>query len=438
MDPRNNQFDEYSDRSGYYGTGAPRRHHSPGSGWLIFFTILLILFSAGSLFLKRYEVDLDTANGAMSFSIMRKDQAQEALPIEPETEQAEAEIPAPKNPDAAKPAIDTVTGSGAELEISRREPEPISTAPAGETAGVLSFQEIYRKMIPSVASIICSTPSGTGTGTGIVMTADGYIITNQHVVEGGMSIEVLLEDQSIYEATLVGADAISDLAVLKIEASGLTPAEFGDSDATQVGDIVVAIGDPLGIELRGTMTDGIISAINRDVTTDGRTLTLLQTNAQLNNGNSGGPLINAYGQVIGINTMKMGNYYSSSVEGIGFAIPIATAKPIVDELIEKGYVTGRPAIGIQGDSVPSYARVYYRFPDGVYIAYVYPGSDAHAKGLAEGDIITSINGTEIGSMDELNAVKNQFSAGDSVTLVIYRGGNYYEVDVVLMDQNETS
>lgn len=132
----------------------------------------------------------------------------------------------------------------------------------------------------------------------------------------------------------------------------------------------------------------------------------------------------------------MGSYYSSSVEGIGFAIPIATAKPIVDELIEQGYVTGRPAIGIQGDSVPGYAQAYYHFPNGVYVSYVYPGSDAEAKGLAEGDIITEIDGTAVSSMDDLNAVKNQHVAGETVNLTVYRGSQYYSVDIVLMDQNE--
>ena len=203
-----------------------------------------------------------------------------------------------------------------------------------------------------------------------------------------------------------------------------------------MGDTVVAIGDPLGVTLRGTMTDGIISAINRDLTVNDRTMTLIQTNAALNNGNSGGPLINCYGQVIGINTMKMSNYYSSaaSVEGIGFAIPIDTAKPIIDELIEKGYVSGRPAIGIDGETLPATYRIYYRLPEGIYVTRVYASSDAAAKGISEGDIITAINDTQVSSMDQLNVVKNQFSAGDTVTLTVYRSGNYYTVEVILMDR----
>lgn len=434
MNSERNEFDEKRDNpySCYYGTGAPRRQRGHG-GWLVFFTVLLILVTAGALFTKRYDIRLDRDTGGLSLQVLRKDV--ETAPEEPAMEELPAEEPEPApEAETAQTAPTVGIGTGAELLITERQPSAAQEAP--ETGGLLTFQQIYQKMIPSVVSIVTATETGTASGTGIVMTEDGYLITNEHVVDGAVSIQVLLQDESQYPASLVGSDAISDLAVLKIDASGLTAAEFGNSDEVQVGDTVVAIGDPLGIELRGTMTDGIISAINRDVTTNGRTMTLLQTNAQLNNGNSGGPLINSYGQVIGINTMKMGSYYSNTVEGIGFAIPIATAKPIVDELIEKGYVAGRPAIGIQGDSVPGYAQAYYHFPNGVYVSYVYPGSDAQAKGLAEGDIITEIDGTAVSSMDDLNAVKNQHIAGDTVNLTVYRGGQYYSVDVILMDQNE--
>lgn len=224
----------------------------------------------------------------------------------------------------------------------------ITQSPAGvptvasDEAGALSLQEIYRRCIGSVVSIVTVTPSGKASGTGIIMSEDGYVITNHHVIESAQAVSVLTADSREYTASVIGSDETSDLAVLKIEAEGLQAAEFGDSSVLQVGDSVAAIGDPLGTALRGTMTDGIVSAINRDLTVNDRTMSLIQTNAALNNGNSGGPLINCYGQVIGINTMKMSNFYSSSttVEGIGFAIPIDTAKPIIDELIEKGYVSG--------------------------------------------------------------------------------------------------
>ncbi len=434
---RSEQRDSYENQEApyacYYGTGAPRRRRGGGGGWVVFFVVLLILTTAAALFAKRYDVTVTNDGGRVSISVLRKaPETREALPdtAPQEADMAEETADAEEQP---PPQLTAALGTGATLTISDRKPDE---APEETEAGALTLQEIYKKMIPSTVSILTQTASGTASGTGIVMTADGYIITNDHVVEDGVSYLVLLSDDSQYDATLVGADAISDLAVLKIDAADLTPAEFGDSGAVEVGDTVVAIGDPLGVELRGTMTDGIISAINRDITTNGRTMTLLQTNAQLNNGNSGGPLINVYGQVIGVNTMKMGSYRTNSVEGLGFAIPIATAKPIVDELIEKGYVSGRPAIGIQGDSVPAYAQAFYRMPNGVYVSYVFPGSDAANQGLREGDIIVAIDGTAVSSMDDLNAIKNQHTAGDTVQLTVYRAGQTYEVSVTLMDRNE--
>ena len=307
---------------------------------------------------------------------------------------------------------------------------------ASDEDGALSLQEIYRRCIGSVVSIVTVTPSGKASGTGIIMSEDGYVITNHHVIESAQAVSVLTSDNQEYAASVVGSDETSDLAVLKVEAEGLQAAEFGDSSVLQVGDSVAAIGDPLGTALRGTMTDGIISAINRDLTVNDRTMSLIQTNAALNNGNSGGPLINCYGQVIGINTMKMSNFYSLSttVEGIGFAIPIDTAKPIIDELIEKGYVSGRPAIGIDGETLPATYRIYYRLPQGIYVMRVYRNSDAAAKGVSEGDIITAINGVSVTTMEQLNRVKNQFTAGQTITLTIYRGGVSSDVEIILMDR----
>ena len=301
----------------------------------------------------------------------------------------------------------------------------------------LTIQEIYQKVNPSTVTVLTGNRDGSAmVGTGVIFTEDGYILTNAHVIAGGSECYVVLDTGEDYRACLLGLDEEKDLAVIKIAASGLPAAEFGDSDALTVGDPVFAIGNPLGVELRGTLTDGIVSAINRDVYVDGVTMTLIQTNAALNNGNSGGPLINCYGQVIGINTMKMSNFYSSSttVEGIGFAIPIDTAKPIIDELIEKGYVSGRPAIGIDGETLPATYRIYYRLPEGIYVTRVYASSDAAAKGISEGDIITAINGIDVTTMEQLNRVKNQFTAGQTVTLTIYRSGSSYDVEIILMDR----
>ena len=298
--------------------------------------------------------------------------------------------------------------------------------------GGLSLQAIYEKCIPSTVSILCTLSRGSSTGTGVVLSADGYVITNYHVVEGATDISVLLTDGRELPARMVGGDKLSDLAVLEVDALDLTPIEFGDSDSLRVGDTVVAIGDPLGVELRGTMTDGIVSAINRNLTTDGRTLTLIQTNAALNSGNSGGPLINCYGQVIGINTMKIGDYVNSAgVEGLGFAIPSTTVKLIVDQLISQGYVSGRPELGVLGVAVPEFYQFYYRMPAGVYVNGLVPGSDAETKGIQVKDIILAVDDKRIDSPEDIETVLYDYKPGDTVEVVFYRGGYQYQVEIVL-------
>ncbi len=293
--------------------------------------------------------------------------------------------------------------------------------------GGLSLQEIYLQNIPSVVSISCSS-----TGTGVILTQDGYIVTNAHVVEGAGAIDVLLTDDRVFTAELIASDEVSDLAVLQVQAEDLVPARFGDSTQLRIGDTVAAIGDPLGIKYRGTYTDGIVSAINRDVDMDGRTMTLIQTNAALNSGNSGGPLINCYGQVIGINTMKIGAFTDSAgVEGIGFAIPSATVKDIVDQLITQGYVSGRPTLGIEGETLSSFYQHYYRLPAGLYITHVDPDSDAYNKGIEDGDMLLSVDNQRISSMEQLRSTLFDREVGDTVEVIIYRAGQQYRVELTL-------
>lgn len=420
------------------GSRRPRRR----SGWLkgILAVLLVVAISFGAFYLMRnVGVQLEKTEDGVTLSMTNRskqaepEQAEQPIPEPSASAQTGTETAAPQQT-TQQPTQGAYVGSGTKLDIVSSQESSDTTF--SDEEGALCLQDIYSTVIDSVVSISSMTSSGTSSGTGIIMSQDGYVITNHHVITGALVISVLTNDNQEFEAALVGSDEMSDLAVLKIDARGLQAAEFGDSSKLRVGDSVVAIGDPLGVQLRGTMTNGIISAINRDLTVGDRTMTLIQTNAALNNGNSGGPLINCYGQVIGINTVKMSSYYSASatVEGLGFAIPISVAKPIIDELIENGYVAGRPAIGISGDSLPSYYRTYYRLPDGVYVTSVNEGSDAKAKGIREGDIVTAINGEKICSIDELNTVKNQYAAGDEVTLTIYRSGTYYEVTVTLVDQ----
>jgi serine protease Do len=314
----------------------------------------------------------------------------------------------------------------------------------------LSIPEIVKKVTPSVvgiSSVFPSTSSNfnfqgitpseqTATGTGIIMSQDGYIITNAHVISNSdtgqtaSAINVVLNDKTEYPATVIGCDTKTDLAVIKIQATGLTPAEFGDSSALEVGELAVAIGNPLGFELSGSVTAGIISAVDRKITIDDRTMTYIQTDAAINPGNSGGPLLNCYGQVIGINSAKIS---SSDVEGLGFAIPINSATPIVNDLIKNGYVTGRPLIGLSGEDITEVMAKYYNIPQGVYVRFITSGSSAEAAGIKVGDIIVGINGTTIKTMSELNEIKDKFKPGDKITLTIYRNGKNLDVSVTLAE-----
>ena len=413
------------------GRGRSRRR----SNWLGTFVaiLLLVILTCGVVYVTFFaDVHVQrTGNGLLLYFGTRQAQPAETHTVSQSETPAQAETPEADTSSAlaAQPAEDPPS-----VEIESSPAAPATPASEDEADGALSLQEIYKKCIGSVVSITASAQSGKSSGTGIVLSADGYLITNHHVIENAQVIAVQTSDDRQFQASIIGSDEASDLAVLKVDATDLQPAEFGDSGKLAVGDRVVAIGDPLGAQLRGTMTSGIVSAINRDLEVNDRTMTLIQTDAALNNGNSGGPLINCYGQVIGINTMKLRSYYSTTAEGLGFAIPMAVAKPILEELMENGYVAGRPAIGISYDTLPLAFRIYYNLPEGVYISAVYDGSDAQAKCVAAGDIITAVNGTRVTSIDELNRVKNQFTAGDSITLTLYNGGSYRDVEVTLIDQ----
>ena len=400
----------------YYGTG-PTEPPKERSG-LMALMLILVIFLFGII----------TVLGILNVRLFQelKTKRQEAeLSISFTTEATQPPETTPTQP-AAVLAEETPDFASMQLQQSPQSRDNIPTE------GGLSLQEIYLQNISSVVSISCSGYGVASTGTGVVLTENGYIVTNAHVVEGAGSIEVLLTDDRVFTAELIGSDEISDLAVLQIQAEDLTPAQFGDSAQLRIGDTVAAIGDPLGVKYRGTYTDGIVSAINRDVDMDGRTMTLIQTNAALNSGNSGGPLINCYGQVIGINTMKIGAFTDSAgVEGIGFAIPSVTVKDIVDQLIQQGYVSGRPTLGLEGEALSTFYQHYYRLPAGLYITYVVPGSDAQAKGIEDGDILLSVNNQRITTMEELKAILFDREVGENVEAIIYRGGERYRVELTL-------
>ena len=295
----------------------------------------------------------------------------------------------------------------------------------------LSIQEIYQKVNPSTVTVLTGMSDGSAmVGTGVIFTEDGYILTNAHVIAGGSECYVVLDTGENHRARLLGLDEEKDLAVIKISAKGLPAAEFGDSDALTVGDPVYAIGNPLGVELRGTLTDGIVSAINRDVYVDGVTMTLIQTNAALNNGNSGGPLINVYGQVVGINTMKMGSSSTTSVEGLGFAIPIASTAYMINDLIAYGEIHGEVMIGVSVQTVPV---TLDSGETALLIMDVTPGGPGDEAGLREGDLLLKADGEALTKSADLLRIRRRHDAGETLTLTYERNGKRSTVDVILRE-----
>ena len=282
--------------------------------------------------------------------------------------------------------------------------------------------------------ILAEDESGTGLGTGIVMSEDGYIITNAHVVHNATKITIVMNDNTVsYEATVRGRDNNSDIAVLKVDADGLAPAVFGDSDKVEVGDPVVSIGNPYSVQYAQTVTDGIISGIRQGVYVNNRKLDLLQTNAQLNPGNSGGPLINEYGQVIGINNSKIMSDGVDTYEGMGFAIPMTQAKVIIDELIATGKVEGKPIIGVTVTQVTQEMAEQEGVVPGARVVSIDTSSDAYSRGMRLGDIITQINGKSFEDVDGFIEEKNRFKIGDQISLTYWREGKTYEIQVRLME-----
>lgn len=323
-------------------------------------------------------------------------------------------------------------------------PAPDATQ-AGYTGGVLSVSEIAALASPSVVEIRTEKVSTsnflgqyvqTGAGSGVILSADGTIVTNDHVVEGATRITVTTVDGTEYEATLLGTDSKTDVAVLKVEATGLTPVILGDSDALTVGEYTMVIGNPLG-QLGGTVTDGIISALSRDVTINGETMNLLQTNAAINPGNSGGALVDMNGHVVGINSSKI---VATGYEGLGFAIPSDTVQPIVSDLIEYGYVKDRAALGISVQYIDRMLAMWNGLTPGCYV-YDLTTENARNSGLQQGDAITAIDDTQITSSNTISAFLATKKPGDTVTLTVNRattGESDLEIQLVLSENSGVS
>lgn len=329
------------------------------------------------------------------------------------------------------------TSTSGSLNITKTSNSGTTTT-ASSTSKANSTSEIVKKTADSVVEISTeSVVTGSfaqqyvqqGAGSGVIISQDGYILTNNHVINGANSVKVRLRDGTEYDATIIGSDSDNDIALLKVSATGLSPATFGDSNSLAVGDYVVAIGNPLG-ELGGTVTDGIISALARKVTIEDTQMTLLQTNAQVNPGNSGGGLFNANGELVGIVNAKQS---ATEVEGIAFAIPINNVLDILSDLKEYGYVTGKVDLGIDFTDITSDETAFYYGVNqtGCYVLSVDSGSNAEKAGVTRGDLVTKVNDTDVSSSSDITTALEKAEVGDTVTFTVSRRGTSKTISFVL-------
>ena len=343
------------------------------------------------------------------------------------------------------------SGNGTTVIYESQRPAEVVTSPiSGETMKIMTAEQLYSANLASCVGITVSTTktnifgytsTSAASGSGFVLSENGYIVTNYHVIEDAVNdntvqITVSFQNGQSFTAQLVGGEQSNDVAVLKIDAAELQPVVLGDSDRLAVGQSVMVIGNPLG-ELTYTLTDGIVSALDRLITTSMGTMNMFQTNCVINSGNSGGPVFNSYGEVVGIATAKYGGSSTTgtTVEGLGFAVPINDVKTIIQDLIKYGYVTGKPYMGIQMQSVPQDAQ-RYGVSAGAYVTGVASGSAAERAGLKEGDIIIAVDDTVVDSSSALSAAVSAYRAGDEAILTVIRSNEKLELTIIFDEENE--
>ena len=331
------------------------------------------------------------------------------------------------------------SGSGTGIQVSSR-PVAEVTLQSVDGKTLMTDAEVYAANVNSVVSINVTGSSGTNffgqtvetasSGSGFILTTDGYIVTNYHVVKDANTVKVTLYNGDTYDARYIGGDEDYDIAVIKIDASDLQAVTLGDSDKLNVGDHVLAIGNPLG-ELTFSMSEGIASSVNRAINVDGTPFNMIQVTASINPGNSGGPLLNSYGEVVGIVSAKYSSYSSESVEGLGFAIPINDVAAMIEDIMTNGYVTNKPYLAVTAGTMTEQMAAQYRYDvtEGVFIYSVEEGGAAEKAGLQMGDVIVKVGDTDITSMEDLTAAKKQYSAGDTAAFTVYRGGEEITVEV---------
>lgn len=336
-------------------------------------------------------------------------------------------------------AAGSAGGSATEVNVSSR-PATAVAVKSVDGKNAMTDAEVYAAGVNSVVSINVTGTNGTNffgqpvktasAGSGFVLTRDGYIVTNYHVVKNADTVKVTMYNGDEYDARYVGGDEDYDIAVIKVEASDLPPVTLGDSDKLNVGDHVLAVGNPLG-ELTFSMSGGMVSSVNRAINVSGTPFNMIQTDASINPGNSGGPMFNQYGEVVGIVSAKYSSYSNSAVEGLGFAIPINDVFAMIQDIMTNGYITNKPYLGITGGTMTEQMAAQYRYDikEGVFVYSVEEGMAAQKAGLQMGDVITKVDNHDIKTMEDLTAVKKQYAAGDTSTLTVYRGGQTITVEL---------
>ena len=410
----------------------PKKKKRLSNTWKAILAVVgaLALIAGSSLLFSSGKEEADPEHGGHAFTI----------PGPPAWQDPDGELP-----DDFKEFFDgfyvTEDSKSGEIRIPMAEKVPDFELQFEEQGEELTLQELYESCAGSIVSITGyaneKSDYGYYWGSGIVMSENGLILTNTHLLEDCDSAEVTLADGRSFDALLVGADATSDIAVLKIDAKGLKPARFADSATLRVGDRVCAIGNPLGEEFNLTLTEGIVSGLDRSVGQYGRNVTAIQNTAAINEGNSGGALLNMYGQVVGVTNMKMSAPMGEvSIEGMGLAVPSALAKSVADSLILYGEVRGRTALGITVGPIPAQAASHYDIPQGLYVSAVSENSDAAKQGVREGDIMTAVNGEALTDTDQIFQAKDGLKVGDTIRFTFWRDGESFDLDIALIDYND--
>ena len=338
-------------------------------------------------------------------------------------------------------------GGGTAIHQSDRTVQEVTVKKVtGQT--LMTPAEVYASTVGSVVSINCSAVStnifgqrveSASSGSGFVITQDGYIVTNHHVVASASSVKVTMYDGKEYSAAVVGSDSDYDVAVLKVETTGLQPVTLGNSADVNVGDTVLAIGNPLG-ELTFSMSQGIVSCCDRAINVSGTPFNMIQVDASINPGNSGGPLMNLYGEVVGIVSAKYSSYSNTAVEGLGFAIPIGDVQVVITDIMENGQITSKPSMGITAGTMTRQMATQYQIDkdNGVFVYSVDKGGAGEKAGLRMGDVITKVDSMEITSMEDLTAAKKGHRAGDTVTVIYYRDGQNYSTELTFDAKTEST